>query len=164
MSLELCVSRLVCVLFPLLQCLRLVVTASLPVAHLIFDLPQLPVTRNARLDSVRADLLGMARPARAVADENPDLCRQFRLPDNARYDALLAAARAQLALLKAPKMGAPLVTLFTDYGMPTDLVADLEADIAAADEANRSRTRTAERVARTRWPSTRRSSAASDHG
>ena len=92
--------------------------------------------KAARLESVRADLVGMAKTARALADENPGLALQFKLPDNARDDSLLASARAQLALLKSSEGGAALVKLFTDYGMPDDFVADLEADIASADEAN----------------------------
>ncbi len=92
--------------------------------------------KAASLDSVRADLVGMAKTARALSDENPGLALQFRLPDSSRDDALLASARAQLALLKDGKSGAALVTLFTDYGMADDFVADLEADIVAADAAN----------------------------
>lgn len=92
--------------------------------------------KSALLAEVRADLVGLSETARALEDEKPDLQSQFKLPPNARDDALLASARAQLAILTAPTTGAALVELFVDYGMRADFVADLQADITAADEAN----------------------------
>ncbi len=89
----------------------------------------------ALLDAVRADLVGLAKVARELHDERPDLQDDFRLPRNARDEAMLNAARAQVGLLTDAEKGAALVELFTDYGMSDDFVTDLQADIAAAGVA-----------------------------
>ncbi len=91
--------------------------------------------KNALLEAVRADLVGLARVARELHDEHPALQNEFKLPPNTRDEELLNAARAQLNLLNNPNNGAQLVELFIDYGMPDDFVADLQNDIEAADVA-----------------------------
>lgn len=88
--------------------------------------------KNALLDEVRADLIGLARVARELHDEKPELENEFKLPTDRRDETLLNAARAQLDLLTDATQGAALVALFVDYGMADDFVADLQADIAAA--------------------------------
>jgi hypothetical protein len=83
--------------------------------------------------TVHDDLVGLSRTSHALEREHPGLREKFRLPSSEADEATLAAGRAALEDLKAD---GELVNLFLDYGMPDDFVADLERDIAAAQDAD----------------------------
>lgn len=84
-------------------------------------------------DSLMIDLVGMGRVARAHEDERPELTGKFHAPTTHSHDKILSAARSALKILSEEP---ELVPLFVDYGMEDDFVADLQADIAAAETFN----------------------------
>lgn len=90
-------------------------------------------SKDALIAAVREDMVGLSRVARALERERPGLAQQFPLPRSQSDEVQIASARAALANLGAD---AALVTLFLDYGMPDDFVADLQRDIEAAQAAD----------------------------
>jgi hypothetical protein len=80
--------------------------------------------------SVRRKMKDLARTARAVNINDAGFQRLFRLPDKDNDQTLIATAREFIA--KATEHKAAFLAL----GLPETLIADLEADINALEQAN----------------------------
>jgi hypothetical protein len=87
-------------------------------------------SKAAARDELMRDLEAISRTARPMALGSPGLSEQFRVPHNQGSQAVLAAARAFAAA------ALPLKAEFLKRGMPSDFLEDLQADIAALEEAN----------------------------
>ena len=80
---------------------------------------------------LRARLRRISATARGMAVDMPAVAGTFRVPKTNGDRALLAAARAFA-------LGArPLERTFTDHCLPSTFLADLQADIAAMEQASR---------------------------
>jgi hypothetical protein len=86
-------------------------------------------SRGQARQALREDLEAIHRTARAMADEVVGLDDKFRLPPPGNDQLLLNAARAFAA------DAAPFSAQFIRHEMPADFLADLNADIAALEEA-----------------------------
>ncbi len=87
-------------------------------------------TRQEAREDLREDLEAISRTARAMSEDVPGLEDKFRRPHVRSSDqALLAAARAIAA------DAVPFKQTFIDYGLPSDFLEDLSADIAAFETA-----------------------------
>jgi hypothetical protein len=86
--------------------------------------------KAAARDELLRDLEAISRTARPMAAAAPGINEQFRVPHNQGNQAVLAAARAFASA------ALPLKTEFVKRGMPADFLEDLQADIAALEEAD----------------------------
>lgn len=87
-------------------------------------------TKADYYDELHDDLKAISRTARSMAEDLPGgLEMRFRMPRPATYNTVLIAARAFLA------DATPLEAEFIANEMPADFLADLEADIAAFENA-----------------------------
>lgn len=87
------------------------------------------VNKSVALAELLADIRAVNRTARAIAVDNPAVGELFRMPRGSSEQNLLAAARAFVT------DAAPLESQFTNYGLPTDFLADLQADIASVEQS-----------------------------
>lgn len=85
--------------------------------------------KNTSRENVREDLSDIARTARSMNYQFPDIAEKFRMPRGNNDAQLLAAARSFLAEATLRKDD------FIAYGMPADFLEDLKADIEAFEEA-----------------------------
>ncbi|MCM8610712.1 MAG: hypothetical protein NFW17_01290 [Candidatus Accumulibacter sp.] len=88
--------------------------------------------KEVLFDSLRLDLQGIARTARAIDAGEPGFADRFRSPAGANQQALLTAADAFARELADPAVAAR----FLAYELPADFVADLADDIAAIRSAD----------------------------
>jgi hypothetical protein len=86
--------------------------------------------RAARAELMR-DLAAIGRTARPMADDDPNLLQQFRVPHSGSDQAVLAAAVAFAAGARQIK------DRFILRGLPEDFIEELEADADALSEAVR---------------------------
>ena len=86
-------------------------------------------TRAGARDALIEALKAIRRTARAMADEVPGLDDKFRMPPDQNDQLLLNAARAFAA------DAAPLSAQFIAHELPADFLADLNANIAALEQA-----------------------------
>ena len=93
-------------------------------------------TKATTSDAYRALLEALdtiERTATAVALDTPDVARQFAVPKKRGSTAVLNAARSIVTNAE------PLAKAFIAHGLPTDFVAQLDARIAAFEEARKVR-------------------------
>lgn len=90
---------------------------------------QSTATKAVARAALREDLEAIRRTARSMALDSPGLDNKFRLPRNANDQVLLSTARAFAA------DAVPLTTEFVRHEMPSDFLADLNADIADFERA-----------------------------
>ena len=88
--------------------------------------------KEVLVDSLRLDLQGIARTARAIDAGEPGFADRFRSPAGVNQKALLTAADAFARELADPAVAAKFVA----YELPADFVADLADDIAAIRSAD----------------------------
>lgn len=86
-------------------------------------------SKAAARDELMRDLEAISRTARAMALTTPGLNDKFRIPHNQSNQAVLAVARA------AATDALPHKAEFIRRGMPADFLEDLQADIAAMEQA-----------------------------
>lgn len=86
-------------------------------------------TRAAARAALRDDLEAIRRTSRSLAQDTPGLDEKFRVPESNNDQLLIAAARA------AAVDAAPLSAEFIALELPSDFIADLNADIAALEAA-----------------------------
>jgi len=86
-------------------------------------------TRAQARAALREDLEAINRTARAMAADVPGINDKFRIPRAENDQLLLNAARAFLTDAQ------PLEAQFIAHEMPSDFLADLQADIAAVETA-----------------------------
>jgi len=86
-------------------------------------------TRGQSRQTLRETLEAISRTARAMAGEVPGLDDKFRVPRGENDQALLSAARAFAA------DAAPFSTEFIAHELPSDFLAELNADIADLETA-----------------------------
>lgn len=84
--------------------------------------------KSAR-ENVREDLSEIARTAHSMSYQFPHIDEKFRVPANRNDQQMLAAANAFLT------EATPLAADFVTYGMPNGFLTDLQADIAAFENA-----------------------------
>ena len=87
------------------------------------------VTRAAARAALRDDLEAIRRTSRSLAQDTPGLDEKFRVPESNNDQLLIAAARA------AAVDAVPLSAQFIALELPSDFIADLNADIAALEAA-----------------------------
>ena len=87
------------------------------------------VTLNQLLDAVHDDLVDVSEISQVLEDDNPALRDLFRLPDNRRNQNWIDMAAA------VPDKLTPHLALFEEYGLEPDFLPDLQADVAAYNEA-----------------------------
>ncbi len=84
------------------------------------------VARKSELrDALSADLIDIARTARVMEQGETGIAEKFRLPDTQGEQAFLATARVFAA------NALPLKKEFVSYGMASDFLDDLDADVSA---------------------------------
>ena len=88
--------------------------------------------KEVLFDSLRLDLQGIARTARAIDAGEPGFADRFRNPPTPTQQVLLTAADAFARELADPAV----VAKFVAYELPADFVADLADDIAAIRSAD----------------------------
>ena len=86
--------------------------------------------KAAARDELMRDLEAISRTARPMAASTPGLNEQFRVPRGQGNQAVIASARAFASA------ALPLKAEFIKRGMPADFLEDLQADIAALEEAD----------------------------
>jgi hypothetical protein len=86
-------------------------------------------TRAAARHALTEDLQAIRRTARAMADDVTGLDDKFRMPPDQNDQLLLNAARAFAT------DAAPLSAQFIAHELPADFLADLDAGIAALEQA-----------------------------
>ena len=85
--------------------------------------------KNSARENVREDISDIARTARSMNYQFPNIAEKFRMPRGNNDQQLLAAARAFLT------EAAPREADFKSYGMPDDFLTDLQTDIEAFETA-----------------------------
>lgn len=90
---------------------------------------QITMQKGLALAELREDLRAVNRTARALAVDDSGVGELFRMPVGNNEQNLLAAARAFLT------NATPLKTQFIEFGLPADFLEDLQADIAAYEQA-----------------------------
>jgi hypothetical protein len=88
-------------------------------------------TRGAGREALREDIEAIVRTARVIGEDKPGFDDQFRMPRGDNDQALLDLARGIAALVA----GAGVKAEFIRHAMPSDFVADLNAEIAALQDA-----------------------------
>lgn len=85
--------------------------------------------KNTARENLREDLSDIARTARSMNYQFPNIAEKFRMPRGNNDVQLLAAARAFLT------EATPHKDDFIAYGMPADFLTDLQTDIEAFEAA-----------------------------
>jgi hypothetical protein len=87
--------------------------------------------REAGREALREDIDPIVRTARVIGERKPGFDDRFRTPRGDNDNSLLDLARGIAATLADPEVKAE----FIRHAMPADFVEDLNADIAAMQEA-----------------------------
>jgi hypothetical protein len=88
-------------------------------------------TRGGAREAVREDVEAIVRTARVIGEDKPGFDDKFRMPRGDNDQHLLDLARGIAAILADPVVKAE----FISHAMPLDFVEDLNAGIAALQEA-----------------------------
>lgn len=82
---------------------------------------------NSLVDAVYEDMVALAGTARTIEKNSFDLPFEFLMPRSRANDVLIATGEAFYT--EASKTG--IAAQFTEWGLPTDFLADLRADLDA---------------------------------
>jgi hypothetical protein len=85
--------------------------------------------KQSQIDEIRIDLLAIAKTARTIALDEPGFSAAFKMGDETQR-ATIHTANDFLKELAKPGVAAKFIA----YDLPTDFVADLQADLAAIGE------------------------------
>jgi hypothetical protein len=88
-------------------------------------------TRGAAREALRDDVEAIVRTARVIGETTPGFDDKFRMPHGDNDQAMLDLARGIAALVTDTAVKAE----FISHAMPSDFVEDLNADIAALQDA-----------------------------
>jgi len=88
-------------------------------------------TRAAAREALREDIEAIVRTARVIGEEQPGFDDKFRMPRGANDAALVDLALGIAAVAADPAVKAE----FISHALPSDFLEDLNADIAALQEA-----------------------------
>ncbi|HEV7475153.1 MAG TPA: hypothetical protein VGN90_13960 [Pyrinomonadaceae bacterium] len=88
-------------------------------------------TRSAAREALREDVEAIVRTARVIGETKPGFDDRFRMPRGDNDQAMLDLARGIAALVADAAVKAE----FISHAMPSDFVEDLNADIAALQDA-----------------------------
>jgi hypothetical protein len=88
-------------------------------------------TRGAAREALRDDVEAIVRTARVIGETKPGFDDRFRMPRGDNDQAMLDLARGIAALVADAAVKAD----FIKHAMPSDFVEDLNADIAALQDA-----------------------------
>jgi hypothetical protein len=88
-------------------------------------------TRGAGREALREDIEAIVRTARVIGETQPGFDDKFRMPHGDNDQAMLDLARGIAALVADAAVKAE----FIRHAMPSDFVEDLNADIAALQDA-----------------------------
>jgi hypothetical protein len=86
--------------------------------------------KQSQLDEVRTDLLAIAKTARTITLDEPGFSAAFKMGEETQR-ATIQTATDFLQELTKPGIAAKFIA----YDLPTDFVADLQADLAAIIES-----------------------------
>lgn len=85
--------------------------------------------KQSQIDEVRIDLLAIAKTARSIAEDEPGFSAAYKMGDDTQR-ATIQTANDFLKELAKPGVAAKFIA----YDLPTDFIADLQADLAAIGE------------------------------
>jgi hypothetical protein len=88
-------------------------------------------TRGAAREALRDDVEAIVRTARVIGETEPGFDDRFRMPRGDNDQAMLDLGRGIAALVADAAVKAE----FIKHAMPSDFVADLNADLAALQDA-----------------------------